>query len=65
MSVRGEVIVECDQQGCQAEQVLSTEDLWLADQSVFEFVVSEGWRVDDKLRVTCPQCCTEGKHHAG
>jgi hypothetical protein len=53
MSRRGEIVVECDTKGCQAERRFNADEI--ADIGLRAAKYAEGWRWYNNHDI-CPQC---------
>ena len=53
MSIRGEIVVECDTQGCYAELTLPP---WALTGGITAAMDGEGWKFTPSGRDICPQC---------
>jgi hypothetical protein len=60
MSLRGEVIVECDLPGCHAEEVIPEADL-LGPRTLKQILMDRGWIKTVRGHDVCPQCIEDGK----
>lgn len=54
MSVRGDLIVECDTPTCHAEQAFTVLALWR--HSIRTALQREGWLTTHDGKDICPQC---------
>lgn len=54
MSIRGEIIIECDSEDCHAEIICGP---WaLMDFALGDLLADDGWEIHAKGRVVCPDC---------
>ena len=61
MSRRGEIVVECDNADCYAEQVLDAAEL--QRRGMRGAIIFYGWRATDPYvgKDVCPMCVEEGR----